>query len=161
MKIKIRYLLFILLALLLLAVCVEFLLGFPRVFSINRDFDLNSGDVRWYTYACFLKIKDEIKTTQFSQEIRRLGIEIPLERKWVGTYTKLFTILRKIYICYVYGGTPTECNYLITLFDKGNVSDENRRIILQKFMTFFADRRPPQRGANDNGRSTSRGGKGI
>jgi hypothetical protein len=87
----------------LLVVCVEFLLGFPRVFSINSDFDLNSGDVRDYTYVCFLKINEEIQTTPFSQEVRRLGIDVPQERKWVGTYTKLFTILRKIYICYVYG----------------------------------------------------------
>jgi len=132
MKIKIRYLLFILVALLLLAVCVEFLLGVPRVFSINTDFDLNSGDVRVYTYFCYLKIKDEIKTTPFSQEVRRLGVEVPQERKWVGTSTKLFTILRKIYICYVYGGTPGECNFLIAMFDQVNLPDEKRRVILQE-----------------------------
>ena len=138
MKIKVRHLLFILVALLLLVVCVEFLveflLGFPRIYSISMDFDLNSGDVRWYTYACLVKIKDEIKTTQFSQEVRRLGINVPQERKWVPTYTK-FLIFKDI--LYVYGQTPTDCNYLIKLFDKGNVSDENRRIILQKFITIL------------------------
>jgi len=46
MRIRICYLVLSIVALLLLAVCVEFLLGVPRVFSINRDFDLNSGDVR-------------------------------------------------------------------------------------------------------------------
>lgn len=140
MRIRIIHLILIIVVLLLLVVCVEFLLGFPRVFSINRDFDLNSGDVRWYTYVCFLKIKDEIKTTQFSQEVRRLDIDVPQERKWVPTHIK-FLIFK--YINYVYGRTPEECNYLIKLFDKGNVSEENRRIILQKFMKILqtGDRR--------------------
>jgi hypothetical protein len=143
MKIKIRYLLFILVALLLLVVCVEFLLGFPRVFSINSDFDLNSGDERVYTYVCLLKIKEEIQTTPFSQEVRRLGIDVPPERKWVGTSTKLFTILRIIHICYVYGGTPGECNFLIAMFDQVNLPDEKRRVILQKLMKILetADQR--------------------
>jgi hypothetical protein len=136
MRMRIIYLILIIvvLVLLLLGVCKEFLLGFPRVYSINMDFDLNSGDVRWYTYACFLKIKDEIKTTQFSKEVRRLGIDVPQERKWAPTYTK-FLINKDV--LYVYGQTPGDCNYLIKLFDKGNVSDEDRRIILQKFITIL------------------------
>jgi len=134
MKIKIRYFVICLVALLLLVVCVDLLLGVPRVFSINTDFDLNSGDERVYVYVCFLKIKDKIQTTPFSQEIRRLGIYVPQERKWVGTSTKLLRLITKRYICYVYGGVPAECNFLIWLFDKSNVPDENRRIILQKFI---------------------------
>jgi hypothetical protein len=124
---------------------VDFLLGVPRVFSINRDFDLNSGDVRYYTYVCFLKINEDIQTTPFSQEVRRLGIDVPQERKWMPTHTKLFTILRKIYINYVYGGTPTKCNFLITVFDEVNVPDENRHIILQEIITILqsGDRKVP------------------
>jgi hypothetical protein len=145
MKIKIRYLFFILVALLLLMVCVEYLLGFPRVFSVNKDFDLNSGDEREYVYVCFLKIKEEIKTTPFSREVRRLGIDVPQERKWMPTHTKLFTILRKIYMNYIYGGVPGECNVLIKVFDEVNLSDENRRIILQEIITIFqiGDRKVP------------------
>ena len=137
MKIKIRYFVISLVVLLLLVVCVDFLLGFPRVFSINRDFDLNSGDERVYIYACFLKIKDKIQTTPFSREIRRLGIDIPQERRWIITHTKVFMILHDKYICPVYGGVPTECNFLIWLFDHGNVSDKNRRITLQEIITIL------------------------
>lgn len=145
MKIKIRHLLFILVVLLLLVVCVDFLLGFPRVFSINTDFDLNSGDERVYVYVCFLKIKDEIQTTPFSQEVRRIGIDVPQERKWVGTSTKLLRLITKRYICPVYGGVPAECNFLIKVFDMVNVSDENRRIILQEIITILqsGDRKVP------------------
>jgi hypothetical protein len=94
-------------------------------------------------YACFLKIKDEIQTTPFSQEARRLGIDVPQERKWMRTNTKLL-INKDIY--YVYGGIPAECDFLTKLFDDGNVSDENRRIILQKFITILqiGDRNVPR-----------------
>ena len=145
MKIKIRYLLFILVALLLLVVFVDYLLGVPRIYSINKDFDLNSGDERVYVYVCFLKIKDKIQTTPFSQEIRRLGINIPQERKWVLTSTKLLRLITKRFICPIYGGTPAECNFLIWLFDYGNVPDENRRIILQQIVTILqsVDRKAP------------------
>lgn len=129
----------------MLVVVVDYLLGFPHIFSINRGLDLNSGDERVYVYVCFLKIKDDIKTTPFSREVRRLGIAVPQERKWIGTHTKLFTILRKIDIYYVYGGTPTQCNFLIWLFDYGNVPDDNRRIILQQIFTILqsGDRKAP------------------
>ena len=145
MKIKIRYFVISLVALLLLVVCVDFLLGFPRVFSINKDFDLNRGDERVYVYVCFLKIKDEIQATPFSQEIRRLDIDVSQERKWMPTHTKLFTILRKIYINYIYGGVPADCNVLIKVFDEVNVPDENRRIILQEIITILqsGDRKVP------------------
>jgi hypothetical protein len=135
MKIKVRYIVLIIVLLLLLVVFLDYLLGFPRVFSINRDFDLNSGDERMYVYVCFLKIKDDIQVTPFSQEIRRLGIAVPKERKWMPTNTKVFMILHKKYIYYAYGGVPADCNFLIWLFDYGNVTDENRRMILQKFIT--------------------------
>ena len=146
MKIKIRYFIISLVALLLLVllvVCVYFLLGVPRVFSINSDFDLNSGDERVQIYACFLKIKDEIKTTPFSQEVRRLGIDVPKDRKWVRTYTKL--LINK-HINYAYGGIPAGCNFLIKMFDDRNVSDENRRIILQRIITILqsGDRNVPR-----------------
>lgn len=137
MKIKIRYFVISIVVLLLFVVCVDYLLGFPRVFSINKEFDLNSGDERVYVYVCFLKIKDEIHATPFSQEVRRLGIAVPQERKWVGTSTKLLRFISKKYIYYAYGAVPTKCNFLIWLFDYGDIQDDNRRIILEKFVTIL------------------------
>lgn len=131
MKIKIRYFIIAPIVLFLLAEGIYYLLGFPRVYSINMDFDLNSGDVRLYKYICFLKTKDKIKTTLFSQEVRRLGINVPQERKWMPTNTK-FIIFK--HVRYVYEGTPGECNHLIKLLDKGNVSDDDRLIILKKLI---------------------------
>jgi len=121
-------------------------LDVPRVFSINSDFDLNNGDVRVQNYACFLKIKDEIQTTPFSQEVRRLGIDVPQERKWVRTSTKLLRLLSDTHICYVYGGIPAGCDFLIKMFDDRNVSEENRRIILQRIITILqsGDRNVPR-----------------
>ena len=121
----------------LLVLCVDYLLGVPRVFSINKDFDLNSGDEGVYVYVCFLKIKDEIHTTPFSREIRRLGIAVPQERKWILTSMKLLRLITKRYICPIYVGTPAECNFLTGLFDYGDVPDENRRIILQEILTIL------------------------
>lgn len=137
MKIKIRHFVISLIVLLFIVVFVDYLLGIPRVFSINRDFDFNSGDERVYVYVCFLKIKAEIKTTPFSREIRRLDIDVPKERKWITTHTKVFMILHKKYICPVYGGVPTDCNFLTAMFDQVNLPDENRRIILQEIMTIL------------------------
>lgn len=137
MKIKIRYFIISLVSLLLLVVVVDYLLGFPYIFSINRDLDLNSGDERVYVYTCFLKIKDKIQVTPFSQEIHRLGIDVPKKRKWIGTSTKLLRLITKRYICYVYGGVPANCNFLIAMFNKVNLPDENRRIILNEIMTIL------------------------
>jgi len=63
----------------------------------------------------------------------------------VGTSTKLLRLISKKFIYYVYGGTPTQCNLLIWLFDYGNVPDEYRRIILQQIVTILqsGDRKAP------------------
>lgn len=134
MTIKIEHLVLTIVTLLLLVVCVYYLLGFPRVFSINKDFDLNSGEIRVYEYICFLKIKDEIQVTPFSQEIRRLSIDVSKERNWIPVQTKL---LISKYINYSYGGIPANCNFLIAMFDQANLSDENRRITLKEIITIL------------------------
>ena len=142
MRIKTIHLILTIVALLLLVMCVYYLLGFPRVFSINKDFDLNSGDIRVYEYICFLKIKDEIQVTPFSQEIRRLSIDIPKERNWITVQTKL---LISKYINYPYGGIPADCNFLVAVFDHAKLSDENRRITLQEIISILkrGDRKVP------------------
>lgn len=134
MKTQGRHLLFGIVLLLMLIVCICFLLDYPHVFSINRDIDINSGDVRVRMYICFLRIKDEVQKTSFSQEVLRLAIDVPQERKWMPTHTKL---LSSRHIEYVYGGIPVECDILIKTFDDGNVPDEDRRVILQRILTIL------------------------
>jgi hypothetical protein len=115
-------------------------MDYPRVFSINTDIDVNSGDTRLRMYICFLQIKHEIQTTPFSQEVRRLAIDVRQERKWMPTHTTLLSYRR---IDYVYGGTPGQCKFLIKIFNDGNVPDEERRVIIERILTILqsGDRR--------------------
>ncbi|MFC1637218.1 hypothetical protein ACFL5Z_20560 [Planctomycetota bacterium] len=132
--IRFHHLLLSFLVFLLLVMSVYFLLDLPHVFNISRDIDVNSGDVRVKIEVCYFRIKDEIQKTPFSEEVRRLGINVSHVRKWVPTHTKLLSNKR---IYYIYGGTPAKCKLLVKMFNDGNVSEEDRRAILQKFLNIL------------------------
>ena len=50
--------------------------------EIINEVDINSGDIRYTKYVDGICKKDVIRTTEFSDEIRRLGIDIPENRVW-------------------------------------------------------------------------------
>lgn len=107
------------------------LLGNPRLFRIDKDIDANTGDVRVQVYICSLQTKSEIEMTPFSQEVRRLSIPVLENRVWRRVGRKLLT---RTYICPTYRSTIRQCNTLMEMFDYGHVSDEDRRVILQKIL---------------------------
>lgn len=131
MRIRLRHIVLTIIILSILLLCMYPLLGHPRVFSVHRDIDINSGDVRVEIYACFFRIKNEIQVTPFSQEIRRLGIRVPEKRLWKRAQTKLLTWK---YIGYQYGGTIVKCNFLIKVLDATNVPDQDRLVILKRVL---------------------------
>ena len=92
--------------------------------------DINSGDVRGATIA----------ETPLSKEVRRLGIAVPAERKWMlmsshndGTYVDS-----------VYRFVPGVGAMLVRLLDETHTPDEERRVTLEKFMTNLRTEGPLQ-----------------
>lgn len=111
----------------------------PRVFSICQDIDLNSGDIQEQINVCFVRIKDEVQTTPFSREVRRLGIVVPQERRWVRAYTKVLTIAC---IFHLYGETFSQCNSVMRMFEDGHIPDEERLIIVKRILTNWQSKDP-------------------
>ena len=118
-----------------LAIVVIFfctLLGCSWVGSSHREIDINSGDIRHRTYICSLCVRNEIEESPFSQEVRRLQIAIPRTRTWKRVSTRFFISRR--HIDYTYGPTIAACNLLVETLTEANISDEQRRDVLQRFL---------------------------
>jgi len=116
------------------------LLSDPRLFSSCQDIDLNSGDIRVQVNVCFMQVKNEIQTTPFSREVRRLGIAVPQERRWVRRSTEVIRVLYKGCIYYSYGRTFSQCKTLMMIFKDGDVPDAERAAIMQKILTHWQSR---------------------
>jgi len=100
----------------------------PLIFRIETDLDVNSGDIRQRKYICSILVEDNIQTTPFSQEIRRLGLILNKERIWERAEGK---IKLNQYGRSKYRIAINMCNLLVDMFDDYNISDEDRFIILQ------------------------------
>jgi hypothetical protein len=108
------------------------LLGHPWIFSAHEDIDINSGDIRHQVYVCSFRVKDGIEESAFSREVRRLGIAIPTPPVWKRVQTRF--LVSSICVDYTYGPAIGACNSLLAVLTESNASDQDRRIILQKFL---------------------------
>lgn len=98
-------------------------------------FDINSGMTKSETYILIIPIKSVIKETPFSEEIKRLGIEIPEEHIWKrisateqnsrdGTVTFYSTIL-------------SDSKMLIVILDACNAPENVRIDILKEVLQIY------------------------
>lgn len=108
------------------------LLADPRLYRIDKSIDANSGDLRVQVHICSVQTKSYVRSTPFSQEVRRLGIPIAENRMWRTVSTRC--LKRGRHIFYTYRRTIRQCDELMEMFDQRNVPDEDRRIILQNVL---------------------------
>lgn len=105
--------------------------GHPAVYSSIEEIDINSGDLRRQTYLFSLLIKEEIRETHFSREVRRLGIPVGEDRIWENCI--MITLFRRR--GNQYGGTVVDLSTLIHILDSTDTSDQDRIAILQRALT--------------------------
>jgi len=132
MKPKTRHITLSFAAILLVILGAWALLPTAGIYRVHRDVDVNTGDIRKQSYVCFARVKDEIETSPFSQEIRRLGIGVDKERVWKRAGTRL---PGRGFVCFRYGGAVANCDLLVRLLDGVETPDEDRRVILQGVLT--------------------------
>ncbi len=99
----------------------------PWAFSFREAIDINSGDVGHWTYVCGLRIREDIQTSAFSQELRRVGVKVPPVRNWKRTSTKVLS------------GKPVatenldlshQCNFVLAVLNAHKASDAERSVLL-------------------------------
>ncbi len=118
--------------LLLLCLCLLPLLGHPWVFIKYTDVDLNSGDLRTQVRVCTLAVKTEIKPSNLSREVRRLGIDVPATHLWKHAFES--RLVNRSYVDYSYGRVVSACGTLVDLLASANAPDEERRTVLKSLM---------------------------
>ena len=125
----------------LLLIGIFILLVHPRVFITNTYMDVNSGDVRAVTTLRGLRIWDNVRTTPFSREVRRLGIAVPKDRVWRLARTEQAMLM----------GTHSharldpvrhDLGLLMEIFIIGNVPDQERLVILESILESLKNKRP-------------------
>ncbi len=99
----------------------------PWTYSARRAIDVNSGDVLDRVVVCGMRISEDIHPSAFSEELRRLKIDVSQKRRWMQVDA---VVLRGRPISYRYGGTIDKCNLLIKLFDTCQIPDTQRPAIL-------------------------------
>lgn len=92
--------------------------------------DINSGDVKGST----------ISETPLSKEVRRLAIAVPAERKWMLMSSRN----RRMSGDGVYRFVPEIGAELVSLLNRMNTADEERKAILERFMTSLRAEDPLQ-----------------
>jgi hypothetical protein len=116
-----------------LAFGVLWLLGEPWVFSTNGEMDINSGDMRARACLFGVPIKSRIHESSLSEEIRRLGIAIPATRVWRRTGQNC--VVQRTIVDSKYCRVLVSCEQLLSMLDQVNAPDEERRMVLERFMT--------------------------
>jgi hypothetical protein len=105
----------------------------PRYFGpVGEEIDFNSGDLRWTRAVTDYPPRYEIYETGLSRELRRLGIPIPEQRRWVHTSSwssgAMFADTFR-------GHVLPRALDLLKILEEVNASDEQRRDVLQRLMT--------------------------
>ena len=109
------------------------LLVHPRAVNTNTYIDANSGDLRIETTVFGFCIRDTIKVTPFSQEVRRLGIAIQQDRHWRPVLTEEGLLMGSHTDCRL-GGVPDLLGWIVSLFERGRVSDQERLVVGERIL---------------------------
>lgn len=95
--------------------------------------DLNSGDLKGSRYILDGPPLYGIYESDLSKEIRRLGIPIPEQRRWMPISRAGFVNGGEV--MYVYEDFLPAARRLLSLLAQANAPDEERRAVLEKLMT--------------------------
>ena len=101
------------------------------LFSRYWDIDTSSGDTRERTVFLGRQIRERVKESLFSHEVRRLHIHTPEVRVWKSTGVSTL----HGWTMGPYSGADSDCNFLVQMFDVMRASDEDRIDVLQKALS--------------------------
>ncbi len=108
----------------------------PNIYSTDNYTDLYSGDIKVEKYFLSLKIKEDIYLTEFSNEVRRLGINIPDNRKWSSRNSEKYSLgLFPELIDGVGLYIEVYLNMIMSDFIKYKISDSVRITIIQEVLS--------------------------
>jgi hypothetical protein len=82
---------------------------------------------------CESSLKSEIQESDLSREVRRLAIDIPATHVWKRAFESYLVEGR--YINCKYGSVCVGYHQLLSILDEVKAPDDERRVILEKFMT--------------------------
>ena len=117
----------------LLLIILEFEGIMPNITESKGLIDLNSGECRYQRYVFSLKVKDKITATPFSEEVRRLGIEIPNERIWKYMSGRYFRLSAHV-ISDGYYSVNAKFSKLLLIFEMYNIPDNERIAAIEEVL---------------------------
>lgn len=131
----------------IIVLLILFTLGISGFISSkgSTSIDLNSGDIRVKKYAFSFKVKDRIFETYFSEEVRRLDIDIPKERVWksVSSHSKIFMgLLGGEYRDGKYGKVYNDLNSYVIDLEINDISDSNRVAAMKEALYCLRNEKP-------------------
>jgi hypothetical protein len=98
----------------------------------RQDLDLNSGAFRYQEDSTASSGKTTIVESPLSREVRRLGIKVPETRNWQPMYIEKHN--GGLHADFIYPKVVQVANQLLRLLEKTGTADNERRLILEKFM---------------------------
>ena len=101
----------------------------PWITSTYESVDVNTGDIRRQVYVCHLQIRDKVRVTPFSQEVRRLDLCTHETPHWEVMHQRVY---QKRASSNEYHVAIEGCNILRRYFDLLALPDESRKSILQE-----------------------------
>lgn len=116
--------------------------------NIPYEIDIKSGDFRGVIYTPDGSSRYGIYESELSKEVRRLGIPIPDQRRWVEFYGG--PGFGGMEVNYVYRPLLPAVRRLLELLDQVNATDEERRSVLERFMASLRTEKAPDAINNAN-----------
>jgi len=102
--------------------------------TTSSDMDINSGDYRYQEFRGDRLVKSEIHESALSQEARRLGIDLPAERRWKPMHRNRPGGRHEDS---AYGFVMGVGNDLVRILAATNRPDDERRVVLAEFLTML------------------------
>ena len=115
--------------LLVLLFCLWPLLNHPWILDTRTAVDINSGGFREETSIFGIRIADEVRTSVFSIEVRRLGIQVSGKPIWKYMYRR--GLIRR-HNSLEYGYAVHSVHTLVGMLDVLKTPDDERKVILRK-----------------------------
>jgi hypothetical protein len=131
MGINKRHLKAVVIVVLILAVAYC-LLSVVTFYSIDTYIDINTGDIKEIRKVCHIKIREEIKQTEFSNLVRKF-ISVQKEPEWkhcYGSFRDIFTN-KGASDSHKWGGFPSKCKAFTDIVEPNHISESELREILQ------------------------------
>jgi len=132
MGINKRHLKAVVIAVLILAVAYC-LLSAVTFYSIDTYIDIHTGDIKEIRKVCHIKIREEIKQTEFSKLVRKF-ISVQKEPEWkhcYGSYGSLFGV-KGVSDSAKWGPNPSQCEKFIEIVDPNSISESVLKGLLQE-----------------------------